>query len=40
MTESQPTHVLIVDDDGASRFLMSQALRRVGYRLSESAEAG
>lgn len=40
MTESQPTHVLIVDDDGASRFLMSQALRRGGYRLSESAEAG
>lgn len=36
MTEVQPTHVLIVDDDGASRFLMSQALRRVGYAVSES----
>lgn len=36
MTESQPAHVLIVDDDGASRFLMSQALRRVGYAVSES----
>ena len=37
MTENQPAHVLVVDDDGASRYSVSKALRRAGYAVSEAA---
>ena len=39
MTDRHLTHILVVDDDGASRYSISKALRRVGYAVSEAADA-
>ena len=38
MTENQPAHVLAVDEDAASRYAMSKALRRAGCAVSEAAD--